>query len=279
MELHTQREFGEFSRELARELFEATLPEELVSVLGRHLGQTAGVTGVLLTAGELGRWEWGRPQGEMVYSALLEHAGASLGELHLFGRREPQFRERIAEVSDFLVPAARNSLSLARYRQRARTDALTGLHNREAFAQRLEEEIARARRYELELSLIMIDVDGLKELNDAQGHLAGDRTIRAVGSCLERLVRRSDIVARYGGDEFVIILPGTGARAARRVIDRLQGEVAIEPEIPGVSAGHATLDREESADSFLARADQDMYRKKTSGPIVPQSSPVASSRH
>ena len=278
MEAQAQQGFGDASRELARQLMEATLPAEITSVIGRGL-RPAGIHGVLVTAGDLGRWEWGRPRGEMVFSALLERAGASLGELHLFGRREPECREQVAEVADFLIPAARNALALAEYRQRARTDALTGLHNREGLDRRLEEEVARARRYELELSLVMIDVDGLKELNDNQGHLAGDRVLVALSQFLEHFVRRSDVVARFGGDEFTLVLPGTNGRSADRVLERLRAEIESQVEIPGISAGRATLRPGESAEVLLARADEEMYRWKRRPARSPQASPVASSGH
>jgi diguanylate cyclase (GGDEF)-like protein len=106
-------------------------------------------------------------------------------------------------------------------RRLSMTDALTGLANRHAFQVRLREEWRRSRRYRAPLALLLIDVDGLKQVNDEQGHEAGDRVLRDVAGAIRHTLRGTDTGARWGGDEFAIIAPNTGPTAARHLGQRL----------------------------------------------------------
>jgi GGDEF domain-containing protein len=100
-------------------------------------------------------------------------------------------------------------------RHQAEHDALTGLANRRVFAAELGRQLARERRYGGESSLLMVDLDGFKEINDTLGHAAGDLVLQAIGYLLAGRVRDTDLVARLGGDEFAVLLPGTRGRAPR----------------------------------------------------------------
>ena len=108
----------------------------------------------------------------------------------------------------------------------ATLDSLTGLANRRVFDTRLVEEVARAARYRSELSLLMIDVDGFKEINDRFGHPAGDEVLCAIGKTLLGETRETDVAVRYGGDEFAVILPGIGKTAAYAVAEKLRVAVS-----------------------------------------------------
>jgi two-component system cell cycle response regulator len=101
------------------------------------------------------------------------------------------------------------------------SDSLTGLHNRRYLMDRLVQEMQRADRHTEPLAFAMIDLDGFKPINDQFGHVVGDKVLRAVGSAIARCVRVSDIAARYGGDEFAVILPQTPAEGAMRVVERM----------------------------------------------------------
>lgn len=152
------------------------------------------------------------------------------------------------------------------------TDALTGLATRGVFEQRLAHEFARARRYGLPLSLLLIDVDELKRINDRQGHAAGDVALRRVAAALARTLRSTDLGARWGGDEFVFLAPNSPGSAAFRMAERLRLELE-QPSREGgpwatVSSGVATLDPlspfgDESA--LLAAADAALYQAKRLG--------------
>ena len=153
-------------------------------------------------------------------------------------------------------------------------DPLTGLGNRRLFDKRLAEEVGRAQRYTEGLSLIMIDLDRFKEINDRYGHVTGDEVLSAVGVLLRNALRVSDIAARYGGDEFAIILPGTTKTEAWVVAEKLRSEMqdlrlhasgGAELAIRG-SLGVAQFSAEaETPMQLLEAADAALYRAKHSG--------------
>ena len=157
----------------------------------------------------------------------------------------------------------------------ATTDPLTRVLNRRALLDRLNAEVDRARRYESGLTLLLIDVDHFKQINDTAGHLAGDSVLRQLGSLLEEAIRNVDIIARYGGEEFVAILPETstegGAAFADRLRERIAGQsfdVGVEQPVHlTVSIGIATFPsaRVTSTEDLFARADEALYRAKAGG--------------
>jgi diguanylate cyclase (GGDEF)-like protein len=175
--------------------------------------------------------------------------------------------EAIAELA---VVACRNADAYQHARTVASTDALTGLLNHGAFQIRVREEIARAGRDGHPLSCVIIDLDDFKRVNDEQGHLAGDQILRDVAGALRGALRPYDSAARYGGDEFVLLLPGTEEAAARTVIDRvreglvLAGERGTGPTARcsvGIAAWSAGMD----ADDLLAQADRGLLLAKRTG--------------
>jgi diguanylate cyclase (GGDEF)-like protein len=155
----------------------------------------------------------------------------------------------------------------------AATDGLTGLCNRRHFLTRADDELSRALRYSHTVGFILIDIDHFKSINDGWGHPAGDRTLIEVASVLSNCVRRSDLVARFGGEEFIVMLPETNGEGARAVADKLLS-TARERVIPGLdprrvtlSAGIALYDdaHRSSLDAVIQRADQALYRAKQGG--------------
>jgi diguanylate cyclase (GGDEF)-like protein len=145
------------------------------------------------------------------------------------------------------------------------TDGLTGLFNRRYFNATLEREIQAARRYDRPLSLLLMDINRFKEYNDSRGHPAGDQLLCEFGRIIKSRLRIVDVVARYGGDEFVVILQETNAKNTGIVAEKLRA--ALKAELPaaaglGASIGCATLQADMSADSLLTLADQDMYHQK-----------------
>jgi diguanylate cyclase (GGDEF)-like protein len=157
----------------------------------------------------------------------------------------------------------------------AQTDALTGLANLRAFRTRLEEEVKRAHRYRTPLTCVMADLDELKPINDELGHAAGDRAIAAVAAVIRDELRETDFGARYGGDEFVLLLPHTsgeeGRVLAERVCTRLRGTVveAGGRRVPvHASFGVAALpdeERPDAADALVRAADAALYAAKRAG--------------
>lgn len=150
----------------------------------------------------------------------------------------------------------------------SRIDVLTGLANRRGFDERIREEVARSERYGHPLSLLMIDIDDFKRVNDASGHAAGDEALRTVASQIEKSIRSIDTAARYGGEEFAVILPETAIAGAAVVAERIRGRVAgvVSPHPLTVSIGVAELTRSgEAPFELVNRADAALYRAKVAG--------------
>jgi diguanylate cyclase (GGDEF)-like protein len=156
------------------------------------------------------------------------------------------------------------------------TDPLTGLLNRRAFRQRLAEELQRSMRYGTPLSLMLVDLDGLKKINDEQGHVAGDRALRCVAAAVTHALRGSDFGARWGGDEFAIVTPNTVPAAALNSAERLVARVRERgfddagAATVTISVGIASFDLARSAqtdiDELVRAADDALYRAKARGP-------------
>jgi diguanylate cyclase (GGDEF)-like protein len=154
------------------------------------------------------------------------------------------------------------------------TDALTGLHNARALQEQLHREVIRSARYRQPLSLLLIDLDGLKAINDRLGHDAGDRALRHVAVIIQSQLRLSDLGARWGGDEFALLAPNTGAMAAAALAERVRSLVANDPAgrfVPPVtiSIGIATLDSDQDIRvdpvTLMHAADSALYEAKQMG--------------
>ena len=161
-----------------------------------------------------------------------------------------------------------------RFQWLANTDPLTETLNRRALIEKLRGELDRGRRYGHELTVLMIDIDHFKNINDTRGHLVGDSVLRDLGDILNEEARSVDIVARYGGEEFVIVLPDTGLDGGTAFAERLRTRVAAHPfgeqtdhfEITiSIGVAGVGLTDEVDVESVLERADQALYRAKNEG--------------
>jgi two-component system cell cycle response regulator len=164
--------------------------------------------------------------------------------------------------------------SLKRVEEVAATDPLTGLYNRRHFGKLLEQLFSESQRYDKDLSCVMIDLDGYKQINDAYGHQIGDQLLIAAGKVITANLRKMDVAARYGGDEFVLLLPHASAEEAAGVASRIRDEFrqasAIvlrrnEPATMSVGIGSARNDDPASTDQLIASADSALYRSKEMG--------------
>ena len=181
---------------------------------------------------------------------------------------EPEDLELLAAFAELGSIATDNAARLEAAQRAAALDSLTGCLNHGAFQDRLREEIHRAEREGRSLGLILVDLNDFKAVNDNHGHLAGDALLNAVADALRRSVRSYDQVARYGGDEFAVILPNTDAQTARGVLDRARGAIAsVESPLDAVasaSAGLALWHPGMDADTLIALADEAMFEAKRS---------------
>lgn len=192
---------------------------------------------------------------------------------------DAQFAESVIRTAVAAIEKAYDLQSVVNDRDRletlARTDPLTGCLNRRALGDALDQELDRARRYGLAVSLLLADIDRFKDVNDKRGHVTGDSVLRQLGEMLAREARSVDIVARYGGEEFVVVMPETALEGATNFAERLRKRVeghdfADPGENPlhvTISVGLATFpdDRVKSTESFVNRADQALYRAKNDG--------------
>ena len=162
--------------------------------------------------------------------------------------------------------ALRSAWLMEEVRHLATTDVMTGIANRMAFQATLDREIARAARERLDVSVVMLDVDHFKKLNDTLGHQVGDDALREVAQTLAGAARAYDFPARYGGEEFIVILPGTGAEAALRAAERFREAVEGCGAGVTVSGGTATFPLHAlDADGLVGAADRALYAAKHAG--------------
>ncbi len=210
--------------------------------------------------------------------------GSEVEVLNRSGRKVPirlsatliyKDNEEIGSVGFFHDLTKRRQMEL-KLRELSITDSLSGLYNQRYFHTSLRECIERAKRYQRSLSLICFDLDHFKQCNDKLGHLEGDNIIRLAGQILKQVLRKADLAFRYGGDEFMAILPETGLDGAKITAERIRAEfnnrwpfeiVCPRKDLSRVtlSMGVAMLNMDEEPETFIKRADLAMYEAKQSG--------------
>lgn len=201
---------------------------------------------------------------------LLVVAGYDIDALMRHSAQLRELNQRLDAAQRELLRANRE---LAQSEQASRrislTDTLTGVGNRRHFDATLAAEVERAWRYGQPLSLVLLDIDNFKRINDNWGHEAGDQALRWVGALLRKTLRSSDSVSRFGGEEFVVLMPGLGRNEAQALAERIRRLLADLPmgKLPGITAsfGVASLAPDERGESLFARADAALYRAKAEG--------------
>jgi diguanylate cyclase (GGDEF)-like protein len=188
----------------------------------------------------------------------LARRGRVMGSLNL-GSQDPyrfangartDFLSRLAAVAGICIE---NTLNFHRLRTAGMTDALTGIKNRRFFNERMLEEVSRAHRNQQPLTFLLLDIDRFKHINDTHGHLAGDRILRDVAQRIARALRVTDVLTRYGGEEFAAILPDTDAEVGCQVAERIRTEISDdtfylangEALSATISIGAAVVDEEQ----------------------------------
>jgi diguanylate cyclase (GGDEF)-like protein/PAS domain S-box-containing protein len=179
---------------------------------------------------------------------------------------------RAADITELKQIEAEREELLEQVREMARRDALTGLPNRRALEEQLPQAMARARRQRSTLSVAIFDIDHFKDYNDTYGHLAGDEVLRACGKAWDSALRAEDTIARFGGEEFLVLLPDTPPEEAGEIVERLRAKT---PMGQSCSAGLACWDYAESIDELLGRADQALYLAKAGGRDQMAEAPLA----
>lgn len=220
------------------------------------------------------RGEWLAAGIRSLLLAPLLVDGDVVGVLALQSERPAQYDDHQLTLLTTIAQQAAIVIESARHYELATIDSLTGLYVRDYFFSRLDEEDERARRYGGSFAVLMVDLDGFKDINDRNGHLAGDQYLREISGVVRNQLRAADIACRYGGDEFCLLLPQTGVLGARAIAERIRA--AVSRRIVGVeglalrttvSIGLAVYPDHDAGDlrGLLRKADEAMYRAKRSG--------------
>lgn len=209
---------------------------------------------------------------------ILDAAGNLLGVVLVFHdvTEKRHGQEMLHRTKDLLEIANRElQQSLEREKLLARTDGLTGLYNARHFFELANRELGVAHRYQRPLTILMFDVDGFKQVNDAAGHMAGDNVLMQITQKISTHMRAVDVLARYGGDEFVILLPQTNAQQAFQIAERIrQSAAAMRLEVEkgtltvtlSIGIAEANSDaQDENLETIIQHADQALYMAKANG--------------
>lgn len=256
--------------ELLVKLQQSLDPETVLTSFRQALSHYLPLVGVGFTDTDGNTWHCGG-QGRHKQTYQLDVKRDLLGELRLSSRNrlsevELEFLE---SLTGCLVWPLRNALQHRQALQLALRDRLTECGNRVALDLALERELALSRRHGQSLSLLVLDVDHFKSINDAHGHHTGDEVLRNVASAIREHCRDSDSLFRYGGEEFVLLLPQTPQSGAMQIAERLRAMLASKLWSAGIRAtasfGVAELTAEGNAKNLFERADNALYEAKRSG--------------
>jgi two-component system cell cycle response regulator len=239
----------------------------VIMVTGENVGNTA------VEAIKRGATDYVVKLGEYLFTIpLIVEKNLTVAKVK---RENEQLRTELERaLSEVQLKASLLEQSLQRVEQMAATDPLTGLYNRRHFSKVLDQLFAEAERHDKELSCVMIDLDGYKQINDAYGHQIGDQLLIAAGKVITANLRKMDVAARYGGDEFVLLLPQAGPAESQTVAQRIREEfrsasagLLKRPMGVTMSIGIASLSigRPAGADQLVALADAALYCAKDSG--------------
>jgi diguanylate cyclase (GGDEF)-like protein len=251
------------------------------TMLGRRVPVDSGIMGrvahsgeILLLQGSGLRDEALLPNARSVLCAPVVHGGTVLGVLNVESTGENAFRQQevliVRTLADLLAAALHNAFVFQGMQLQAITDSLTGTKTRRYFLEALQAEWKRASRSGRAFSIVMVDLDKFKEVNDSNGHMEGDLVVARVGRVLEQHCRQSNVVARYGGDEFVILMPETTLEQSLILSERLRGWLASDDMLQkrGLtgSFGVATFPMHgDSVEAILQAADAALYAAKRRG--------------
>ena len=204
----------------------------------------------------------------------LKIASDNLGELR-FTRNKRFSENEMQQLENFiyhLVYPLRNAIQYQKAVRSAQIDSLTGVNNRAAMDRCLDREVELCHRQDNQLSLLIVDIDHFKKINDSLGHSGGDAVLKSLVACIRDTMRISDMLFRYGGEEFALVLSGTGLEGARQVGERIRAAVQAYPFVYNgkdldlsVSIGVASLGRRDSPTRLFNKADAALYQAKKAG--------------
>jgi diguanylate cyclase (GGDEF)-like protein len=250
--------------------------------LGRRIPLGTGIVGRVARTGEdallqaegEGRLQGILPDARSVLCIPINYGESLMGVLNVESPREDAFTPQdvliMKTLADLLATALHNAFVFQKLQQQSITDGLTGIKTRRFFWEALSSEWKRASRSGRPFSVVLVDLDKFKEVNDSMGHLEGDLVLARVGRLLEQKCRQSNVVARYGGDEFIILMPETGVEQAQVLAERLRLWLATDPMMSehGITGSFGVASfpvHGYSAEDLIRQADAGMYISKHAG--------------
>jgi len=247
--------------------------KQLLSIVAATAVEATGARGSRIVSADGSVVTSGAADGEGERLVLpLTASGEQFGTLELVGDSfSKEQRMNAASLAAHAVVALENARLHGMVERQALVDGLTGLANRRAASDALHAEAARAARLETPLSVVLADIDAFKDVNDAHGHAVGDEVLRAFADVLRETLRESDLAGRWGGEEFLLLLPGADAEGAAQLADRVRLGLAQRsiPSVPGLhvsaSFGVAEHAGETNTEQLVAAADSALYRAKRAG--------------
>jgi diguanylate cyclase (GGDEF)-like protein len=248
-------------------------PKQLLTVVAATAAEATAARGsrIVLPDGTVAASGDADGEGERLILPLTA-SGERFGTLELVGDSfDKEQRMNAASLAAHAVVALENARLHGMVERQALVDGLTGLANRRAASDALHAEAARAERLETPLSVVLADLDGFKEVNDEHGHAVGDAVLRAFADVLRDTLRESDLAGRWGGEEFLLLLPGADEEGAAQLAERVRIGLAARriPSVPGLrvtaSFGLAEYAGEANTEQLVAAADDALYRAKRGG--------------
>ncbi len=255
-------------------ILQTTLDIEIqIGLFGKEIQRYLSIDGLVYTAPDSDQKTlYGREASQRAtYDLKLEEK--PLGTVRVF-REMPFTDKEITSLENLLcalVYPLRNALSYRQAVELASRDPLTGVQNRMAMGSTLQREVDLAQRQQIPLSMLVIDIDHFKTFNDEYGHAFGDDVLTAVAQTISNTIRRSDLLFRYGGEEFVVLASYTGQDGAMLLAERIRQAIAAMQTIRGravkltVSLGVARWQPGETTEAFFERADKALYSAKQNG--------------
>ncbi|WP_394128716.1 GGDEF domain-containing protein [Shewanella maritima] len=262
-----QTEFDVDILNVVQRLHESLDPRTVFACFGQIIAQHMPLNGIQLTTTEY-HFKWGAQDG----IELPRYMNNADGEFHLvYNLRKPLSPRKallLSKLEDLMIKPMSNALRFHNVSRQAMFDELTQLGNRHYYQQVLDKALARSQRNQGQLSLIVIDLDNFKQINDTHGHLVGDEVLTSFAKLLAKTIRNTDQAFRVGGDEFIVIAQGNGIAASlvcERILTNLNESAQLQELTVRCSLGITTAKLEDSSDSLYARADKAMYQAKAYG--------------
>ncbi|MDD8057555.1 MULTISPECIES: diguanylate cyclase DgcS [Shewanella] len=242
-------------------------PRTVFACFGKILGQHLPIKGMQLTLDKQ-KFVWGRHYGIELQRTIVDKQDLFVVTYQLAAPLRPAQASILARLESMLIQPLNNALKYQSMSNQAMFDALTGLGNRYYYRQAIETALARANRFQGQVSLIVIDLDKFKQLNDCYGHKAGDFVLVGFAELINEAIRNTDQAFRLGGDEFVIITQGDAEAAkivCQRIIDMMPKHAELIEYDIQCSLGVAESIPPQDADNLYDRADKAMYTAKADG--------------